>query len=104
MDTDSAAQADDRVHIHATVTGLVQGVGFRYFTVMTARDIGVGGWVRNCHDGSVEVDAQGTRAHIAQLLSALKAGPKWSQVEHVAVEQLPVNTDISTAFRVFQER
>ena len=42
------------------VTGRVQGVGFRWFVEREARLIGVGGWVRNCDDGAVEVLASGT--------------------------------------------
>ena len=53
--------SSDDIRVHAVVAGLVQGVGFRYFTVMTAGKLGLGGWVRNCYDGSVEVEAQGTR-------------------------------------------
>ena len=39
--------------VHMLVTGMVQGVGFRYFTVMAARRYGLTGWVRNRMDGSV---------------------------------------------------
>ena len=40
-------QASDVVRKHMMITGLVQGVGFRYFTVIQARQLGVSGWVRN---------------------------------------------------------
>lgn len=40
-------QASDVVRKHMVITGLVQGVGFRYFTVIRARQLGVSGWVRN---------------------------------------------------------
>ena len=42
--------SSDDIRVHAVVAGLVQGVGFRYFTVMTAGKLGLGGWVRNCYD------------------------------------------------------
>ena len=48
-------QSANLVRKHIVVTGLVQGVGFRYFTVTQARRLGVQGWVRNCRDGSVEL-------------------------------------------------
>ena len=41
---------------------------------MTAGKLGLGGWVRNCYDGSVEVEAQGERGKVARLISALKQG------------------------------
>ena len=50
-------QSANLVRKHIVVTGLVQGVGFRYFTVTQARRLGVQGWVRNCRDGSVELEA-----------------------------------------------
>ncbi|MBS6947268.1 acylphosphatase [Bifidobacterium scardovii] len=107
-DSPNGGSADDEnaeIRVHATVTGLVQGVGFRYFTVMNARRIGVRGWVRNCYDGSVEVEAQGTRAALAQLVSWLKVGPQWARVEHVEVRSMPLESEGTGAgFRVFSER
>lgn len=82
--------SDEIIRVHAVVTGMVQGVGFRYFVVTKVRAIGgLSGWVRNRYDGSVEVEAQGSRAAVAQLISALKVGPRWSQVEHVEVREIP---------------
>ncbi|PLS29231.1 acylphosphatase [Bifidobacterium parmae] len=82
--------SDEIIRVHAVVTGMVQGVGFRYFVVMRVRAIGgLSGWVRNRYDGSVEVEAQGPRGSVAQLISALKTGPRWSQVEHVEVREIP---------------
>ncbi|WP_082440257.1 acylphosphatase [Bifidobacterium aesculapii] len=87
MDDDKGCA--DVIRVHAVVTGMVQGVGFRYFVVTRVRAIGgISGWVRNRYDGSVEVEAQGGRGAIAQLVSALKTGPRWAHVEHVAVDEL----------------
>ncbi|KFI95680.1 acylphosphatase [Bifidobacterium stellenboschense] len=86
--------SDEIIRVHAVVTGMVQGVGFRYFVVMKTRSIGgLSGWVRNRYDGSVEVEAQGPRGSVAQLISALKVGPRWSQVEHVQVREIPTEGD-----------
>jgi acylphosphatase len=78
----------DAIRIHARVTGLVQGVGYRYFVFNTARKLGLSGWVRNCADGSVEVEAQGERAVLAQLISQLNTGPRWAQVSHVETQPI----------------
>lgn len=91
------------IRIHAVVTGMVQGVGFRYSAVEQARRLGVGGWVRNRLDGSVEVEAQGIAAAVAQFISWLKVGPRWSQVEHVAVTGIPVEPERG-AFGVHADR
>ena len=61
-------QASDVVRKHMVITGLVQGVGFRYFTVIQARQLGVSGWVRNRYDGSVEVEAQGSQESVQVLV------------------------------------
>lgn len=82
------AGADD-IRVHILVTGLVQGVGFRYFTVMKAGSLKLAGWVRNRYDGSVEIEAQGSRGKVAQLISAVKQGPRYARVDHVDVTQVP---------------
>jgi acylphosphatase len=69
--------------LHALVTGHVQGVGFRWFTVHAAREAGVQGWVRNLPDGSVELIAQGSQEALQRLLGALRRGPSGSRVRQV---------------------
>ncbi|MCK6576482.1 MAG: acylphosphatase [Anaerolineae bacterium] len=61
--------------VHAIVSGRVQGVNFRRFTTLTARQLGITGWVRNLDDGDVEVLAEGTRAQLSQLIAFLHKGP-----------------------------
>lgn len=93
----------DVVRVHAVVTGMVQGVGFRYGTVEQARGLGLAGWVRNRLDGSVEIEAQGSRSDLARLISWLKIGPRWARVSHVAVTEIAVETERG-AFRVRNDR
>lgn len=69
--------------MHATVTGRVQGVGFRDATARTARRLGLAGWVRNRADGSVEVLAEGDEAALADLESFLRTGPRLAAVTDV---------------------
>ena len=74
------------------VRGRVQGVGFRWFVEREAHILGVAGWVRNNHDGSVEVLAQGTRDQVSDLHSRLREGPRAARVDAVEVsEARPVN-------------
>ncbi len=65
------------------VSGIVQGVGFRYATVRKAREIGVVGYVRNLYDGRVEVYAEGNEEQIDALRRFLRQGPPLAHVEHV---------------------
>ncbi len=65
------------------VTGRVQGVGFRSWTVRAARSLGLAGWVRNLPDGSVELEAHGPDEHMAALREALWKGPLFARVTGV---------------------
>jgi acylphosphatase len=67
------------------VRGRVQGVGFRWFVEREAHILGIGGWVRNNADGSVEVLAQGTRDQLSGLHSRLREGPRAARVDNVEV-------------------
>ena len=67
--------------LHAVVTGRVQGVSFRYFVSEQAGAFGLLGWVRNRHDGSVEVTAEGPRPRLEGLLAALWQGPPSARVD-----------------------
>ncbi|MFA5965410.1 MAG: acylphosphatase [Sphingomonas sp.] len=57
------------------VSGRVQRVGYRDWTVRNARELGLTGWVRNLTDGRVEILAEGDEASLGKLLDALRAGP-----------------------------
>lgn len=69
--------------IRVCVTGRVQGVGFRHFTVRQAHNLGVTGWVRNLDDGSVEALLQGSPDAIDSMLSLLHTGPRFARVAEV---------------------
>lgn len=62
------------------VSGHVQGVGFRFFTLQEAGKIGIKGYVKNRPEGSVEVVAVGTESQIAAFKNWLKKGPPTSAV------------------------
>ena len=73
----------------AIVSGYVQGVSFRYYTVKEAKMIGLSGFVRNIPSNSVEVVAQGKKGDLLKLVEWLKHGPSSAHVERVEVEWLP---------------
>nr|WP_169276117.1 acylphosphatase [Bifidobacterium sp. DSM 109958] len=72
-----------------TVTGRVQGVGYRYAVVMAARRLGVSGWVRNRYDGTVECEAQGTPDRLDALEARMRVGSQWSRVADIVTEDVP---------------
>ena len=69
--------------LHALITGMVQGVGFRFFVLRSAEELGLAGWVRNRWDGRVEVAAEGPHDALNKLLLKLRRGPMSAQVENV---------------------
>ena len=71
---------------HLVINGYVQGVGYRYSMAMAARSRGVGGWVRNRRDGSVEAMVAGDAAQVAAIIDWARRGPAGAEVAHVAVE------------------
>ncbi len=72
--------------LHVIVTGRVQGVGFRQSVVRQAQQSGIGGWVRNLPDGTVEVLAVGERDALDKLLNWLNQGPPGAYVIQVEAE------------------
>ena len=81
------------------VRGRVQGVGFRWFVEREAHMLSIAGWVRNNHDGSVEVLAQGTRDQLAGLHGRLREGPRAARVDAVEVSHAPPVEGLSS-FRI----
>lgn len=79
------------LRMRATVSGRVQGVGFRYFTALAAHKLNVTGWVRNLRDGSVQVEAQGSQQALFAMYEKLCEGPEWSRVSHVDVTNIPIS-------------
>lgn len=69
--------------LHVRVTGVVQGVGFRWFVREKARRLGLSGWVRNLPDGSVEVVASGDQGQIDLLVGELRKGPEGAEVDQI---------------------
>jgi acylphosphatase len=78
-----------------TVTGRVQGVGFRASTVDAAQQCGVTGWVRNRDDGDVEGAAYGNPEQLAEFTAFLNHGPAPAAVESVDYFDVPMNAALS---------
>ena len=92
-------ETDTQERLSARITGRVQGVGFRNFTQMRARQLGVSGWVRNENDGSVRLEAEGPRAALEDLLEAIHDGPRTARVRAVDADWGDATDEFET-FRV----
>mgnify|MGYP003441040806 CR=1 FL=1 len=86
--------------LEATVRGIVQGVGFRWFVMREAQARGLTGWVANEADGSVRVVAEGAADVIASFRAALEQGPIGAIVERVSAVEMPA----TGSFRAFEVR
>jgi len=73
--------------VKITVSGIVQGVGFRWFVQRNAEAIGLSGTVKNLSNGDVEIKAKGTEKQIKELIRTLYNGP--GRVDDVSVEDIP---------------
>jgi acylphosphatase len=89
---------DARVRRRVVVRGRVQGVWFRGSTEAEAQRVGVGGWVRNRPDGSVEATFEGSAAAVEALVRYVHQGPRHARVESVEVIEEPPRGEV--AFRV----
>jgi acylphosphatase len=73
--------------VRLTITGRVQGVGYRCWAERAALSLGISGWVRNRSDGSVELLATGDEDAVAALIEACRRGPRAAVVANVAVHE-----------------
>lgn len=71
---------------HMVISGRVQGVGFRYYVYSTANKLGLNGWVRNLHNGKVEVFFEGDEKTVRQGIDYCKIGPSSARVDKVDVD------------------
>ena len=82
------------------VSGMVQGVGYRYFAQNAAENLKISGFVRNLSDGRVEVFAMGTPGQHAQLRALLQKGPRFSNVREVRDEPAALDARYEGGFVV----
>jgi acylphosphatase len=67
------------------VVGMVQGVGFRFWTLQQAQRLGLAGYVRNEADGSVEICATGAADRLGEFHALLQQGPRGARVATVEI-------------------
>jgi acylphosphatase len=82
------------------VSGLVQGVGFRWFVARHARSLGLAGFARNLPDGRVEVVVSGPDEALPALEQLLRSGPANAQVERVERSMEPAPATVGHSFDI----
>lgn len=78
---------DNMTHINITISGLVQGVGFRYSVLHAARSLGITGFVKNLYNGDVYIEAEGDRDMVARLIRWCQKGPSHAEVWNVSTSE-----------------
>jgi acylphosphatase len=74
-----------RARVHVIVSGIVQGVGFRFFIYNISRELNLSGFVRNLFSGEVEIEAEGERSLIEELITMVKTGPRSAHVTDLKI-------------------
>jgi acylphosphatase len=82
------------ISAHVTISGHVQGVGYRANAKRVADRLGLVGWVMNLPDGSVELVAEGTPWHVEEFIEWCRVGPYGAIVEDVAIEKAPAKGEL----------
>lgn len=86
--------------VHIVVIGMVQGVGFRYFTFKKARELGVKGFVKNLPDGTVEIEVTGDSDKLDRLIEAVQVGPRSAVVNDTVISWDTVGKNVYDQFRI----
>ncbi|MGD0338196.1 MAG: acylphosphatase [Bacteroidota bacterium] len=74
------------VRAHILIRGFVQGVGFRYFVYRIGVNLHLQGYVRNLVTGEVEIEIEGDRSLVEEMISQVRVGPRMSHITDVAIE------------------
>jgi len=82
------------------VSGMVQGVGYRYFARQLAQRLGIAGYVKNLRDGRVEVYAIGPASVLASIRTELERGPNGASVVGVTEQEAPLDSKFAARFTV----
>lgn len=77
--------------VRLTVTGDVQGVSYRYFARAEAKKLGLAGFAKNEHDGSVTIFVQGDDLKIQEFVEWAKEGSPMASVENVELDEAELN-------------
>lgn len=80
---------------HIQVHGRVQGVGYRISAKTEAERLGLGGWVRNCKDGSVEMMVTGSQTAVEHFIRWARQGPSSAQVTQLVLLEPTTGSPVS---------
>ena len=76
--------------LRITVSGLVQGVGFRYYIYRQAKSLGLSGYAKNLPSGQVEIITTGDKGLVDELIKSARVGPPYASVSDVQLEEIEI--------------
>ncbi|MGC9350350.1 MAG: carbamoyltransferase HypF [Anaerolineae bacterium] len=86
----NTVRTSERIARHVTITGVVQGVGFRPFVYNLADEMDVAGWVLN-HSGGVDIEVEGPPPRVSAFIAALtEQAPPLASIESLEAEEIAV--------------
>jgi acylphosphatase len=77
---------DELVSAHLLISGLVQGVGYRWFVMKKANEYDLNGYVRNLYTDDVEVEVEGERSLIINFVKELEVGPRSAHITDIKIQ------------------
>lgn len=77
-------------NVSIKVKGRVQGVGYRYNTMVKARELGIKGYVKNERDGSVMMEVEGNQENLDNFTHWCTQGPNFARVDHISIHPGPL--------------
>ena len=89
-------EVNRKMQLFVLISGKVQGVGFRNFTQMNAKQLGINGYAKNLPNGKVEVVAEGDKSQLDALVALLKQGPRFARVDSLEVDERPFTGEYKT--------
>ncbi|MCJ7577036.1 MAG: acylphosphatase [candidate division Zixibacteria bacterium] len=78
--------ADELVSAHLLISGMVQGVGYRWFVMRKANEYDLKGYVRNLYTDDVEVEVEGGKGLITEFIKDLRSGPRSAHVTDIKIQ------------------
>ena len=74
-----------QIACNITISGVVQGVSFRYYTRETAHDLGIVGFIQNLPGGNVYIECQGEEENLKQFIAWCKTGPDRARIDSIDI-------------------
>lgn len=81
--------------IYMILSGRVQGVGFRYFALHKAVELGISGWVSNTIDNKLEIEATGDPDKLEVFIDWMKTGPTRAIIKTISVNEITPSRDFT---------